>query len=370
MTERRRALTRCRSTELEMRAPSSITHSMPIDTLGPILQSRPILALGCRITLPSISGPCASCAGALRRSDARCSCSPAGRARARRRRGQRRSTPGAGGRSTRRKGAPRRACGRTGQVVLGLADVHPVAGQREGEERGVARDQREGLLLDARRPQLDAVQHARRQHVDARVDLVAHKHLSARRGARQAPGARPTAPAPALPRARRMRARRAHMERMGARRRPPRSTAGVRPESAACAVAGCQPRPLSCPRSAPTPFLDPEPESGSASTRHTGPSSVPQPAGGQRCAPVLRAAASTGLPDQARLCLHAADGPQLCVTAVRQAAPGAAGARPSDASQRAQGCLAAGAAHRGARPSCGRAPWASPRSGRPCLRRR
>ena len=73
----RRALTRCSSTELEMRAPSSITHSMPMDTLGPILQSRPILAVVCRITLPSISGPCASCSGALRRSDARCSCSPA-----------------------------------------------------------------------------------------------------------------------------------------------------------------------------------------------------------------------------------------------------------------------------------------------------
>ena len=78
MNQAGRALTRCRSTELEMRAPFSITHSMPMDTLGPILQSRPILADGCRMTLPSISGPWASSSGALRRSDARCSCRPAG----------------------------------------------------------------------------------------------------------------------------------------------------------------------------------------------------------------------------------------------------------------------------------------------------
>jgi hypothetical protein len=36
---------------------------------------------------------------------------------------------------------------------------------------------REHLALDARRPQLDAVEHAGVDHVDARVDLVAHKLL-------------------------------------------------------------------------------------------------------------------------------------------------------------------------------------------------
>lgn len=75
------------------------------------------------------------------------------------------------------------AARRTRQVVLRLADVHPVAGQREREQRIVARDQRERLLLNAGRPQLDALEHPGRQHVDARVDLVAHKNLPHRREA-------------------------------------------------------------------------------------------------------------------------------------------------------------------------------------------
>ena len=65
----------------------------------------------------------------------------------------------------------------TCEVVLGLADVHPVAWKREGKELSIAADEREGLLLDGCGPHLDAVQHCRAQAVDACIDLVAHKHL-------------------------------------------------------------------------------------------------------------------------------------------------------------------------------------------------
>ena len=63
------------------------------------------------------------------------------------------------------------------EVVLGLPDVHPVSGEGEGVEAAVPTDEREGLLLDAGRPQLDPVQHLGAQDVDACVDLVAHKGL-------------------------------------------------------------------------------------------------------------------------------------------------------------------------------------------------
>lgn len=62
-----------------------------------------------------------------------------------------------------------------GEEVLGLADVHPEAVQVERVQLAVLADGREDLLLDGRRAQLDAPQHRRVQHVDARVDAVAHE---------------------------------------------------------------------------------------------------------------------------------------------------------------------------------------------------
>lgn len=96
------------------------------------------------------------------------------------------------------------------EIVLWLAHIHPVArkllhmvpGYNEQESRelltttdwrmqrqvhnnrtkthlckqlAISCDEREGLLLDAGRPVLDARQDRRRQAVDARIDLVAHE---------------------------------------------------------------------------------------------------------------------------------------------------------------------------------------------------
>ena len=63
------------------------------------------------------------------------------------------------------------------EVVLGLPDIHPVSREGESVEAAVPTDEREGLLFDAGRPQLDPVQHFGAQDVDACVDLVAHKGL-------------------------------------------------------------------------------------------------------------------------------------------------------------------------------------------------
>lgn len=62
---------------MAMRTPFSSSQPMPMDTLGPILQSLPILAEGCTMTLPSYSGPLASWSGCERLKEARCSCKPA-----------------------------------------------------------------------------------------------------------------------------------------------------------------------------------------------------------------------------------------------------------------------------------------------------
>lgn len=69
--------TRWRSTAFAMRTPFSISQPMPMDTLGPILQSLPIFAEGCTITLPSNSGPAASDSGAVLLSELRWSWRPA-----------------------------------------------------------------------------------------------------------------------------------------------------------------------------------------------------------------------------------------------------------------------------------------------------
>ena len=61
------------------------------------------------------------------------------------------------------------------QIVFGLADVHPIAGEDHSEELAVAGDVREDLLLDGRRAHLDAVEDGRREHVHPRIDFVAHK---------------------------------------------------------------------------------------------------------------------------------------------------------------------------------------------------
>mmetsp|Transcript_21690 Transcript_21690/g.55225 ORF Transcript_21690/g.55225 Transcript_21690/m.55225 type:complete len:404 (+) Transcript_21690:483-1694(+) len=63
------------------------------------------------------------------------------------------------------------------EVVLGLAHVHPVAAQRVRVQPVVRRDVREHLALDGGRAQLNAVEHLGGAHVDAGVDLVAHKVL-------------------------------------------------------------------------------------------------------------------------------------------------------------------------------------------------
>ena len=67
--------------------------------------------------------------------------------------------------------------GCTCEVVLGLANIHPVAREGEGIQLAIAADEGEGLLLDGGGPHLDAVQHCWAQAVDACVDLVTHKHL-------------------------------------------------------------------------------------------------------------------------------------------------------------------------------------------------
>ena len=70
-------------------------------------------------------------------------------------------------------GGPWLAC----EVVLGLADIHPVARQGEGEETLVEGDQGKGLFLNAGRPELDSLQHLGAEDVDPRIDLVADKGL-------------------------------------------------------------------------------------------------------------------------------------------------------------------------------------------------
>lgn len=60
------------------------------------------------------------------------------------------------------------------QEVLGLADVHPEALEIKRVQQAVADDGREGLLLDrGGSVLLDAAQHRRVEHVQARVDAVA-----------------------------------------------------------------------------------------------------------------------------------------------------------------------------------------------------
>lgn len=61
-----------------MRTPSPISQPMPMDTLGPILQSLPILAVGCTMLLPINCWPAASSPGLFCFSDERCSSRPAG----------------------------------------------------------------------------------------------------------------------------------------------------------------------------------------------------------------------------------------------------------------------------------------------------
>lgn len=65
----------------------------------------------------------------------------------------------------------------TCEVVLGLANVHPVAWEGESIEPLVTRYEGEDLLLDGGRPQLNAVQHSWAQHVDAGIDRVPDKDL-------------------------------------------------------------------------------------------------------------------------------------------------------------------------------------------------
>ena len=65
----------------------------------------------------------------------------------------------------------------TCKVVLGLADVHPVAWQREGKEPLVTHYQREGLLLNTGGAQLDAVKYLGAKDVDSSIDLIAHEGL-------------------------------------------------------------------------------------------------------------------------------------------------------------------------------------------------
>ena len=69
----------------------------------------------------------------------------------------------------------RKVQARPRQKVLGLPHVHPEALEVEAVQLAVPANGRESLLLDARRPQLDAVQHARVQDIDAGVDAVAHE---------------------------------------------------------------------------------------------------------------------------------------------------------------------------------------------------
>jgi hypothetical protein len=60
-----------------------------------------------------------------------------------------------------------------GQKVLGLADVHPEAVEVERVQLAGLAHVRERLFLDAGRAQLDALQHAGVEHVDAGVDPIA-----------------------------------------------------------------------------------------------------------------------------------------------------------------------------------------------------
>ena len=59
------------------------------------------------------------------------------------------------------------------EEVLGLADVHPEALEVEGVQLAVLADGWEGFLFDACGAQLDAVEHAGVEDVDAGVDAVA-----------------------------------------------------------------------------------------------------------------------------------------------------------------------------------------------------
>lgn len=59
------------------------------------------------------------------------------------------------------------------EEVLGLADVHPEALEVKGVQQAVLDDGREGLLLDGRGAELDAVEHRGVEDVDARINAVA-----------------------------------------------------------------------------------------------------------------------------------------------------------------------------------------------------
>ena len=61
----------------------------------------------------------------------------------------------------------------SGQKVLGLSDVHPETLEIEGVQAAVLADGREGLLLDRRGAELDALQDAGVEDVDTGVDAVA-----------------------------------------------------------------------------------------------------------------------------------------------------------------------------------------------------
>lgn len=61
---------------------------------------------------------------------------------------------------------------RSGDVVLGLTDVHPEAGKVEGVQLLVGSDRGENLLLNRGRAELNAVEDRRVEHVDTGVDAV------------------------------------------------------------------------------------------------------------------------------------------------------------------------------------------------------
>ena len=65
----------------------------------------------------------------------------------------------------------------TSEVVLGLTNIHPIAFKRVSIQPLVPDYQGEGFFLNRGRPELNAFQHSRAEHIDASIDLVANKCL-------------------------------------------------------------------------------------------------------------------------------------------------------------------------------------------------